>query len=287
MTLTIQPKLMFKNLVTFLFDPRGRIGRWEFVKNSFYIVMPAWIVFMVGLVLMGGNPSTQSLPLSFYIILILISLISYTAYWMQIIKRLHDLNLSGLVSLVLFVPLVNLFFMFYVLFAKGVEGPTRFEANTNKKTPLKLGFKGKHYTPKRILLTVVAPILALALVVGGFYTMFRYIDSGMGGTTTAFLQKVNDANLKEAHTLFSKNLQAKINYDNFQDIFKPLSKNIKRFKSTQIVRNDNAGKVIGYLITNEPEETVYFRLSLQHFSKENEWKIYEIDFSDEPMPVDD
>jgi len=47
----------------------------------------------------------------------------------QIIKRLHDINLSGWYSLVLYIPFINLIFSLYLMFKRGDKGRNQYGPN--------------------------------------------------------------------------------------------------------------------------------------------------------------
>jgi uncharacterized membrane protein YhaH (DUF805 family) len=85
-----------KNILTFLFDPRGKLSR-----KSYAVVSVIWIfVFLIPAIC---PIEASKLDLSLY-------LLSFMGMTCASIKRFHDLNMSGFKILLLYIPLINIYY---------------------------------------------------------------------------------------------------------------------------------------------------------------------------------
>ena len=72
---------------------------------------------------------SKELPPAFYLILVIISIITL---WINIsfdVRRLHDIDFSGWWILLNFIPFVSLSFFFILAIKKGTHGPNSFGAD--------------------------------------------------------------------------------------------------------------------------------------------------------------
>ena len=89
------------------------------------------IMFLVYLVIKTFEDLIKSkeLPPAFYLILVIISIITL---WINIsfdVRRLHDIDFSGWWILLNFIPFVSLSFFFILAIKKGTHGPNSFGAD--------------------------------------------------------------------------------------------------------------------------------------------------------------
>ena len=107
-----QPK---QKRYSIFWKPSGRIRRSTFFWRSLFLFF----------FLLFPGVSLIELKTEFAIGYILCA-IFFVFYGIQVIKRLHDVNLSGWFALLILIPTVNLFFFLYLLFAGGTVGANKY-----------------------------------------------------------------------------------------------------------------------------------------------------------------
>jgi len=99
------------------FSPEGRLRRKDYFVRILLLSIPG--VFFSVL----SEGSAENGLIGF---LALITICCGIIAAIQIVKRLHDINLSGWLWLISFVPFVNFIFGLYILFKDGTQGPNQY-----------------------------------------------------------------------------------------------------------------------------------------------------------------
>lgn len=103
------------------FSLKGRATRsewllWRLIRILVYLVIKTFEDLI----------KSKELPPAFYLILVIISIITL---WINIsfdVRRLHDIDFSGWWILLNFIPFVSLSFFFILAIKKGTHGPNSF-----------------------------------------------------------------------------------------------------------------------------------------------------------------
>lgn len=106
------------------FSLKGRATRsewllWRLIRILIYLVIKTFEDLI----------RSKELPPAFYLILVIISIITL---WINIsfdVRRLHDIDFSGWWILLNFIPFVSLSFFFILAIKKGTHGPNSFGAD--------------------------------------------------------------------------------------------------------------------------------------------------------------
>lgn len=106
------------------FSLKGRATRsewllWRLIRILVYLVIKTFEDLI----------KSKELPPAFYLILVIISIITL---WINIsfdVRRLHDIDFSGWWILLNFIPFVSLSFFFILAIKKGTHGPNSFGAD--------------------------------------------------------------------------------------------------------------------------------------------------------------
>ena len=106
------------------FSLKGRATRsewllWRLIRILVYLVIKTFEDLI----------KSKELPPAFYLILVIISIITL---WINIsfdVRRLHDIDFSGWWILLNFIPFVSLSFFFILAIKKGTQGPNSFGAD--------------------------------------------------------------------------------------------------------------------------------------------------------------
>ena len=106
------------------FNLKGRTTRsewllWRLIRIFVYLVIKTFEDLI----------KSKELPPAFYLILVIISIITL---WINIsfdVRRLHDIDFSGWWILLNFIPFVSLSFFFILAIKKGTHGPNSFGAD--------------------------------------------------------------------------------------------------------------------------------------------------------------
>ena len=106
------------------FSLKGRATRsewllWRLIRILVYLVIKTFEDLI----------KSKELPPAFYLILVIISIITL---WINIsfdVRRLHDIDFSGWWILLNFIPFVSLSFFFILAIKKGTKGHNRFGAD--------------------------------------------------------------------------------------------------------------------------------------------------------------
>ena len=106
------------------FSLKGRATRsewllWRLIRILVYLVIKTFEDLI----------KSKELPPAFYLILVIISIITL---WINIsfdVRRLHDIDFSGWWILLNFIPFVSLSFFFFLAIKKGTHGPNSFGAD--------------------------------------------------------------------------------------------------------------------------------------------------------------
>lgn len=106
------------------FSLKGRATRsewllWRLIRIFVYLVIKTFEDLI----------KSKELPPAFYLILVIISIITL---WINIsfdVRRLHDIDFSGWWILLNFIPFVSLSFFFILAIKKGTHGPNSFGAD--------------------------------------------------------------------------------------------------------------------------------------------------------------
>jgi uncharacterized membrane protein YhaH (DUF805 family) len=98
------------SLIRLLYDPRGRIGRMEFVAANLLTMT----IFSTSLSLLMNF--THDLHGHYVVLFFLNYVLFYMSIVFIVIKRFRDLDLGGLNILWLFFPVVNIFYLYMLVF---------------------------------------------------------------------------------------------------------------------------------------------------------------------------
>ncbi|MGD1889754.1 MAG: DUF805 domain-containing protein [Cyclobacteriaceae bacterium] len=101
------------------FSPKGRVRRGTYFLRSLLLGIPTFLVNLLG-------EDLESISGGILIFMILFVLILTVLQVFQMIKRLHDADMSGWFGLLCLVPLVNLGLAFILLFKDGTPGPNKY-----------------------------------------------------------------------------------------------------------------------------------------------------------------
>lgn len=99
------------------FETEGRLQRKKYFIRVFLLSIPAGFFNVV------SEGSSESALIGF---LALLTLVCSIFVIIQVVKRLHDINMSGWYWLLFMIPVVNFIFGLYVLFKDGTVGPNQY-----------------------------------------------------------------------------------------------------------------------------------------------------------------
>jgi uncharacterized membrane protein YhaH (DUF805 family) len=105
------------------FSPKGRLGRKNYFIRFLLLSITGGILSVVS---EGSNEGTIIVFLS------LITIVCSIFAIIQVVKRLHDINMSGWYWLLFFIPLINLIFGLYLLFKDGTYGANKYGEDPKK-----------------------------------------------------------------------------------------------------------------------------------------------------------
>ena len=111
-------------MIKSILSPKGRMRRRDYVL----ITIPLGIIntFLIYIL-----EDTYDIPT---LLLLFILLLAFTVIEiLQIIKRLHDVNLSGTYWLVGLIPIINIGFGFWLVFKPGTKGPNKYGDDPKKR----------------------------------------------------------------------------------------------------------------------------------------------------------
>lgn len=110
------------------FDPKGRFTRLSWLAWGLVLsVVGSGVALLDGVVGVGVVPQPGLNTVTVTSVLSAIpQLVLLVLWWLQMIRRFHDIDASGWWSLTLFVPLVNLFTFLVLLFKRGDDLANRF-----------------------------------------------------------------------------------------------------------------------------------------------------------------
>jgi len=123
-----EKKLDHTNFEEDFFSPKGRLRRKNYFIRFLLLSIPGAILSIVS---EGSNEGI------FVVFLSLITIACSIFAIIQVVKRLHDINMSGWYWLLFFIPLINLIFGLYLLFKIGTNGANKYGEDPKKdvKTP--------------------------------------------------------------------------------------------------------------------------------------------------------
>lgn len=137
------------------FSPSCRIGRLRYWAHACLLMLASYLLMFVVAALMALLAA--DLVYVFFIAIFMATVPIVVVWWIFVIQRLHDLNLSGWVSLLMLVPFLNMFMSLFLVLWPGTSGTNRFGA----KPPPNSWW---HWLPATLgLLMVVGMVAAVAL----------------------------------------------------------------------------------------------------------------------------
>ncbi len=101
------------------FDHTGRFSRGQFIFSGIILNLLTFMIYPL-CPLLSFLGSLKGLAVVLYVIGLMYG------YFVIIIKRLHDVDLTGWFSLLLYIPVIGFFFFVYLIFKKGDPGRNQF-----------------------------------------------------------------------------------------------------------------------------------------------------------------